>query len=224
MRHFRFAILTALATAGCAGAGGVGSLPTTVDAGAEAAAVAATALKTPLRVIFAWNVQDRDARFSGEGAARVEAPYKARLDLFGPHGVTLLSAAVVDFELRMPPGAPANLLPPPTLLWSVIGVFRAPQNAQLVSAQRDSVKSTLQYRAGAEVWTFKFARGRLTDAEWQGPDQGRQTVEIKGYHARGVPSQVVYRDWREFRELTLQLNEVFDAQSFPADTWTPGVR
>ena len=224
MRFSAFAILVAGVTSGCASGGTTGALPKTVDAGAETAAVAATALRSPLRLVFGWSVQDRDARFAGDGAARLEAPYKARLDLFGPHGVTLLSAAVVDFELRMPPGAPANLLPPPTLMWSVIGVFRAPQGAALVSAQRDSVKSTLQYRAGDEVWTFKLERGQLSHVEWQGPNQGRQTVEIKGYHARGVPSQVVYRDWREFRELTLELNEVHDAQSFPADTWTPGVR
>lgn len=222
MRLLRLSILLApLLAAACAARSQV---QTTIDPGAEAAAVSSTALRSPIRAVFNWSLQDRDARFSGEGAARIEAPYKARLDLFGPRGEQYLRAALVDFDMRLPPGTPSNLLPPPTLLWSTIGVFRAPQNAQLVGAQTENGTTTLRYKAGDENWTFTLREGRLSSAEWQGPQQGRQTVEIKEYHARGIPARVVYRDWREFRELTLELNQVHDAQTFPADTWLPDVR
>ncbi|MEX2281075.1 MAG: hypothetical protein WEE89_01175 [Gemmatimonadota bacterium] len=196
--------------------------PVPLDPAIAARATEQTQLDAKLRLVFNWTLQDRDARFSGDGVTRIEPTYKARLDLFGPRGEAYLSAALVDFDLRIPPGAPAELLPPPTMLWSVLGVFRAPQNAQLVAAHGDSTNTELQYRSGQETWTFVLANGRLQRSEWQGPQQGRQTVEIKGYHERGLPARVVYRDWRAFRELTLTLDQVHDVVSFPPDTWTPG--
>jgi hypothetical protein len=195
-----------------------------VDPALEARAVQSTQLRSRLRVVFNWSLQDRDARFSGEGVTRLEAPYKARLDLFGPRGEGYLSAALVDFDLRLPPGATANLLPPPALFWAVLGVFRAPQGAQLISASGDSTSSKLRYRAGDQTWTFSLASGRLRRAEWEGPAQGRQTVEIADYGARDLPARVVYRDWRAFRELTITLTQAYDADPFPPDTWTPGSR
>jgi hypothetical protein len=220
VRSLRF--LTILTISACGSAAPVAQSPSTVDPNIATRATERTQLQSRMRIVFGWTLQDRDARFSGDGVTRVEPPYRARLDLFGPRGEGYLSAAMVDFDLRMPPGAPADLLPPPTMLWSVLGVFRAPVGAQLIATQGDSAKMELQYRAGEETWTFTLANWRLMHAEWQGPQQGRQTVEIKGYHTRGVPDRVVYRDWRAFRELTLTLTQVNDVASFPPDTWTPG--
>jgi hypothetical protein len=181
--------------------------------------------KNRLRLVFEWSLQERDAKFSGEGAIRLEAPYHARLDLFGPRGEGYLSAALVDWDLRLPTGAPTELLPPPTMLWTVFGVFRPPQGAELISSRGDSAQTVLQYRAGDQTWTFTFSGNRLSRSEWQGPAQGRQTVEIREYSTRGVPARVVYRDWRAFRELSVTLTQANDvAQPFPPDTWLPGVR
>jgi hypothetical protein len=216
--------VTALQVSVSACAAQTRSMPAAPDSVLEASAVARTQLRTPLRLVFDWSLQDRDARFSGEGATRLEPPYRARLDLFGPRGEEYLSAALVDFDLRLPPGATAEVLPPPALFWSVLGVFRAPEGAQLVGARGDSSASELRYRAGDQTWTFVLEQGRLQRAEWQGPAQGRQTVEIREYGQRDLPGRVVYRDWRAFRELTLTLNQVYDAQPFPAEIWTPGVR
>jgi hypothetical protein len=197
---------------------------TAIDPTLESRVTQSTQLRSRLRVVFNWSLQDRDARFSGEGVTRLEPPNKARLDLFGPRGEGYLSAALVDFELRLPPGAAADILPPPALFWSVLGVFRAPQGAQLVGASGDSASSELRYRAGDQSWVFSVANGRLRRAEWQGPAQGRQTVEIAEYGARDLPARVVYRDWRAFRELTITLTQVHDANPFPPDIWTPGSR
>ncbi|MGH7469988.1 MAG: hypothetical protein ACRENP_18720 [Longimicrobiales bacterium] len=194
------------------------------DPAAEARAVQSTQLRAPLRLIFAWSLQDRDARFAGEGVTRLEPPYRARLDLFGPRGEGYLSAALVDFDLRLPPGTTSEVLPPPALFWTVLGVFRAPQSARLVSTRGDSTTSELVYRAGNQTWTFSLVNGRLQRAEWQGPEQGRQTVEIKEFGERDLPARVVYRDWRAFRELSLTLTRVYDAESFPPEIWTPGAR
>jgi hypothetical protein len=130
----------------------------------------------------------------------------------------------VDFELRMPPGAPEELLPPPALFWATIGVFRPPPSAELVSTRRDSTQTELRYRSGQENWTFALRDGRLQRVEWQGPAQGRQTVEIQGYDERGLPKRVVYRDWPAFRELSLTLTEAYEVDSFPDDIWRPGSR
>src|SRR5690606_13563466 len=93
--------------------------PPTVDPTVAQAAVAETALDRPLHVVFAWTLQEREARFSGRGVTRYEPPGRARLDLFGPRDETYLSAALVDMELRLPRGMPDVPLPPPPLLWSV---------------------------------------------------------------------------------------------------------
>ena len=108
---------------------------TPVNPALESAATAATEPKQRLRIVFDWTLQERDAKFSGSGAIRAESPYHVRLDLFGPRGEGYLSAALVDWDLRLPPGAPQDLLPPPAMLWSVFGVFRPPQGAQLVSTK-----------------------------------------------------------------------------------------
>src|SRR5262245_23836933 len=213
--------LALLLLTGCAHAPTAGQASQDV----EAAAVAATEPRARLRLVFDWSLQDRDAKFNGAGAIRMEPPYHARLDLFGPRGEGYMSAALVDFDLRMPPNAPREVLPPAAMLWSVFGVFRPPQGAQLTATRGDSTKRELEYRSGDQKWVFTLASNRVTRAEWTGPSQGRQTVEIREYGSRGLPSKVVYRDWRAFRELSVTLTETHDvAEPFPPDTWTPGSR
>ena len=223
MRIARLIILTALAA--CAPKA---VPPAQVDPNIEQTVLAATALKTTARLVFNWSMSDRDVRFSGEGAVRVQAPDRARLDMFGPRGETLLAAAIVNNDLRIPPGPLAELakkmLPAPDLMWAWMGVVKRPPNSELVNARRDGATTVLEYRLGEERWIFTLQENRLQRAEWQGPQAGRQTVEIKNYHARGVPSQIAYRDWREFREMNIELSQVHDAESFPADTWLPGIR
>ena len=225
-RYVRPALAVAVFAAFSSACGGrnPATAPTPIDTTLVPAAISNTQLKSRLRVIFDWSLQDRDARFSGEGVTRLEPPYRARLDLFGPRGEGYLSAALVDFELRMPPGASVELLPPPALFWAVLGVFRAPPNAELVSTRVDSTQTELRYRAGQETWSFALRDDRLQRVERQGPGQGRQTVEIQGYDERGLPKRVVYRDWPAFRELTLTLTQVYDVDSFPDDIWRPGSR
>lgn len=221
-------ILTLLA-AGCSARPATAPpAPAPADAGLEQRLQAATALKTTARLVFKWSMTDRDMRFGGEGAVRMQAPDRVRLDMFGPRGETLLAAALVGNELRIPPGPLAEMarrmLPAPDLMWSWMGVFKRPPNAALTSTRREADKQILVYQAGEESWIFDFVDDRLVRAEWQGAQGGKQTVEIKNYNARGVPSLLSYRDWREFREMNIELSQFHDAESFPADTWLPGVR
>ena len=216
----RTVVLFAGLLAGCASATPPAG---TIEPGVEEQAVAVTRPENRLHVTFNWTFTEQQSRFSGEGATRLEPPYKARLDLFGPRGEAYISAALVEYELRLPPGAAADLLPPPTLLWSALGVLLPPQGATLTLATRTGASAQLEYRDSNGRWRFSLENDRLRRAEWEGGEGGgRRTVEIRAWGERNVPSQVVYRDWLAFRELTLTLNQVEDADPFPPDTWYPG--
>ncbi|MBI4544559.1 MAG: hypothetical protein HY703_05130 [Gemmatimonadetes bacterium] len=184
--------------------------------------VAASAPARPLRILFDWTVREREARFSGRGVARIEPPYRARLDLFGPRGETYLSAAVVEAELRLPPFAAAAPVPPPPLLWSALGVFRPPPDAELVSARQQGEALHLEYREGGFRWRFAFEGGSLRQAEWEWPGKERQSVLLKGEAAGRLPREAVYRDWTAFVELVLTLDKADDVEPFPPEIWTPG--
>jgi hypothetical protein len=185
-----------------------------------------TALRRSLHVVFSWTFTEENARFSGRGATRVEPPYKARLDLFGPRGETYLAAAAIGDELRLPPSLPAGLrsvVPPIALLWTAMGVLRAPEGSTLQQTEQRGDTLVLRYARTDERWSFRTVRGKLQYAEWNGPDSGRRTVELRGAAAHNLPAVAVYRDWAAFRELTLTLEQVNEAASFPADTWYPGL-
>src|SRR5687767_7371380 len=121
-----------------------------------------TALRRPLHLVFSWSFSEENARFSGRGSTRIEPPYKARLDLFGPRGETYLSAAAVGDELRLPPSLPpglAAIIPPIALLWSGLGVLRAPEGASLEATQQSGDTLIIGYVRGQEHWRFRSVRG-----------------------------------------------------------------
>lgn len=186
-------------------------------------AVRATAPSRPLRVVFDWELREREGRFSGRGVARIEPPYRARLDLFGPRGEGVLTAALVGDELRLPPGAEEARvpIPPPALLWSVLGVFRPPP-AELTAAAREDGRLRVEYAGVDGRWRFLLDGDRLVEAEWRGDGDALRRVETNGAAAFGVPDDVVYRNYEAFRQLELDVDQVDEVDSFPAEIWTPG--
>lgn len=184
-----------------------------------------TALRRPLHIVFSWTFTEENARFSGRGSTRVEPAYRARLDLFGPRGETYLAAAAVRDSLRLPPNmAPGlrSIVPPIALLWTALGVLRAPEGSTLTATVRRGDTLVVGYAREDERWSFRSVAGRLQYAEWNGPGSGRRTVELRGTGAFNLPAVAVYRDWAAFRELTLTLDQANEAASFPADIWFPG--
>ncbi|HET9947451.1 MAG TPA: hypothetical protein VFQ22_00865, partial [Longimicrobiales bacterium] len=95
-----------------------------------------TGLEDPLWIVFDWQLNDQGQRVNGRGVARVEPPYRARLDLFLDNGETVVSAALVDGDLRLPPGSPDDILPPPDLMWGALGVFRPRPETRLLGGDR----------------------------------------------------------------------------------------
>lgn len=193
--------------------------PRTIDPTLEADAVSATALSVPIHIVFDWSLQDRDARFSGQGVARIEGD-RARVDLFGPRGEAYLSAILNGMDLQLPAGVQSVPLPPPALFWSVLGVFKPPGGGTLAAAERDNGDWRLEYTATDQVWRFQLADSSLKRAEWTGGGEGRRSVELQPEDPNGVPREATYRDWPAFLELRMSLVKVETVNGFPSETWT----
>jgi hypothetical protein len=210
-----------VATSACAGGGAVaGAGP--ADPAAAAAVAEATAPATPLQINFDWELRDRDARFNGQGVVRLDRNYRARLDLFGPRGETLSAAIIEGEEMRVVPAGTESLLPPPALLWSALGVFRPPVDAPLTGTSRDGDGFTLTYGRDGTAWTFRFENDALRSTEWSSRG-ARRTVQLSGNADFGLPAQSSFRDWSEFRELTMRLTNVEESTGYGSDVWVlPG--
>lgn len=210
-----------LGTGACAtGSGGMGAPDPQVEQRLETA----TAPAARVQVMFDWNMTDRDARFSGRGVLRIESGYRARVDLFGPRGETLAAAVVAEAAMRVAPEAAAEMLPPAALLWASLGVFRRPSDAPLAGTTVSDGGISLDYSRDRTQWRFRFEDERLRATEWT-DGEGRRTVELTGNAGHGLPAQAVFRDWTEFRELTLRVTEVEERAAFEPDVWIlPGER
>lgn len=178
-----------------------------------------TALRRPLRVVFSWSYKDESMRFAGKGALRAEPPYRARTDLFGPRGETLMRSVVIGDQLSVPPGLPDGLMPPVSLGWATLGVLRPEPNAQLEMTAQNGDTLTIGYVRGQEHWRYRLVRGVMRYAEWQGPGASKRSIELRGASKFGLPAEAVYRDWAAFRELTTTVEEVNESGSFPSETW-----
>lgn len=211
--------IIAIVMTGCAGRA---PLPSTVDPTAAATAVEATAPDRPLQAVFEWRILDGDARFSGRGAARIQPPYRARLDLFGPRGEGYLSAALVDDEVHLPAGVGDVPLPPPALMWAMLGVVAPPDRAELVGTRTTAGGAQLHYDVDDSRLRYVLEGSRLRSVHWDGGGR-RMVVELSGAADAALPREAVYRDWSGYTELRTKLEEVHEAEPFPPEIWSPGV-
>lgn len=188
----------------------------------ERALILATAPDRPVWVVFDWSAQEREGRFSGRGVLRAQDPYRVRLDLFGPRGEGYLTAAVVERDLRLPRGVEPGAVPPVPMLWGVMGVFMPPAEAQLMGVDREGDRTRLRYAKDSQRWTFEFEDERLRAVDWREDQRRRQSIELRGLDDSGLPREVVYRDWAEYTELTMRLDEVDHVEPFSPEIWDPG--
>ncbi|MBW3630900.1 MAG: hypothetical protein KY464_16615, partial [Gemmatimonadetes bacterium] len=218
---------TAAVAAGC-------SAQSRVPAGAPVADPSATAAElmrstgTPRlqRITFGWTLNEAGSKVSGRGVVRVDAPRRIRLDLFGPRNETVLGAALVDDEYRFPAGVtPGVALPSPSLFWGGMGVIRPPAGATLVGATAADSTAVLRYRAtDGTTYQYETRRSaglvRLENLERSGNGGRLETVRLTR-DAAGRIQNAAYRNWAEFRELTLETGDITDVTSFPESTWQP---
>jgi hypothetical protein len=194
------------------------AVQTVVDADAEARVAQATTPTRRLHVLFDWSIDDPAVKMSGKGALRLDRAARGRVDLFGPRGETLMAAIVENDQMRMVPAFAANMLPPASLMWSVLGVFRRPTELPLTRTAVDNGALVLDYSRDGTLWRFRFVDNVMRNTEWTS-GTGRRTVELSGSAGLGVPRSVHYRDWTEFRELKLEVTNVEEIQSFEPDVW-----
>jgi hypothetical protein len=182
-----------------------------------------TNLEDTIRIIFAWELNDAGVRVRGRGVARVEPPYKARLDLFLDNGESVIRAALVDGELRLPAGAPDDILPPPDLMWGTLGVFRPESDAELVGGDRlDNGLIRLRYRYldGTELH-YATADGVLRKLEMLSDGEVVQWVEVDPDEETRYPARATYRNLVDFRELKITRQQLDRVEAYPADIWDP---
>ncbi len=222
-RAFASALVLALAGAGCASAPPPSVPP--VDPGAvQSEAMEASALDHPVRIVFQWELVEPGVRIRGQGVARVEPPYRARLDLFTAGGERVGAAALVNDELRVPPGM-AVAVPPPAMLWGALGVFRPGPGVYGASATRpEAGRATLRYLS-SEGGTLEVAfRDRRIERMARSPETGPGAdlrVRFGGADER-FPRDAVYRDHGAVRELRITTESVEHVETFPPEIWNPG--
>jgi hypothetical protein len=171
-------------------------------------------------VNFGWSLDEAGARFQGRGVARYVAPRRSRLDLFGPRGETYLAAALVDGEMRVPPGLMENFrLPSPALLWGAVGVVAPPDDARLLDASTRGDETTVRYQLGDDVLEYRARGGRLQTVRRRRGSGVAESIDLT-YNDQGL-SVAQYRDWAAYRTLNLTIESSTDVAQFSEDTWRP---
>ena len=179
------------------------------------------ALQHPTRVVFDWAMTEQGVRASGQGVARLEPAFKARLDLFLGNGEGAGRAALVDDELRLPLDLPPAVVPPANLLWGVLGVFRPGLGTVLLGAARQTDGLTLRYAlANGDEVQYHLVEGRLDRIEVLQSGSVVQQVVLQR-DALGVPLEARFRDLVAVRELRLTRTDVQRTEPFPSDIWFP---
>lgn len=208
---------------GCAGARPGEPVP---DARLEEVARAArqdTRLREPVRIIFAWELNESGSRLHGRGVARLEPPYRARLDLFTENGETAARAALVDEDLRIPPEVDRRLIPTPPLLWTSLGVFHPGDGAIPLNGRSvDGEVTELRYRTSDDEELRYELRNRIVVAVERLRD-GRavERVRLDPSENGRFPDEATYRDLTAFRELTVTLQSIERVEPHPSDIWHP---
>ena len=221
------ALLMALASGACAAGGAApAGEPIPDPAGAAAHAIESTAPDARRRITFGWTLDESGSRVRGRGVVRLDPPDRLRLDLFGPRNETVLAAALVGGEARLPAGAPADApIPSPALLWAGLGAVRPPQGATLASASTADGETILRWvAAGGETYEYLLTPAadgpRLRRLQRLGSRGPLETVGVE-WTEGGEISRATYRDWSAFRDLTLEIEESVAADPFPPGIWTP---
>lgn len=194
-----------------------------VDAGQVAtAAMRASQLDAPYRLVFEWSSTEPNRRLSGEGVARVEPPYLARLDLFSDNGERVAAAALDGDDLRVTADAQTEI-PPAPLLWGALGVFRPAVGSGLVggSMYPDGEVEVRYLTSGGGEVRFRLKDNRIERIEVLQGGRTREELTLVQVEGERFPRRATYRDLQEVRELRITLESVENVESYPTDIWNP---
>jgi hypothetical protein len=169
------------------------------------------------KLVFDWELGDRDLNARGEGVARIAAPDSARLDFFLAGGMGSGAAILLGDSITFPPHVTGGdmvrrLVPPPPLLWAVLGRAALPNLPDTVIRVEGS---TLRADVGRPVaWRLTFQNDTLVRAERV--DNGRVAEWIE----RSDSKRIRYRNEGSRRSLLLTITRIEEAQPFDASIWS----
>ena len=163
-------------------------------------------------MVFHWEL--RDPRFSarGEGAARLAWPDSARIDLFAAGSSAAVAAILVGDSLTVGGSARArDLLPPPALLWAILGRLDLPRVADTVA------------RMNAETLSFDIGRPVQWRASFRGDSLVRlervEQAHVLEWVDRGDGHHLVFRDEADRRSLEVVITLQQEVAPFDASIW-----
>jgi hypothetical protein len=174
----------------------------------------------PVLIEFEWRYRGRDGRYSGDGGVRVNPPDSVRLDLLGPGWSGVQSAVLLGDDIYYI-GEQRIHLPPPTFMWSMLGVFRPPIGIVPQAARRGERLELVYRLSERDAVTFEFdAAGRLIEAEYSIDGDVVQTIVLEpgesGDGAWSWPKQARFRDLGDFHEVRIEVQEAREHERFEA--------
>lgn len=165
------------------------------------------------KIVFNWELEDRDMNGRGDGAARIASPDSARLDFFFGGGFGG-GAVLIGDSLRVPSGVGdmvRRLIPPPTLLWAVLGRVALPNLPDtVIRVEGDTLRADI---GNPVAWRLTFRGDTLTRAERV--DRGRVVEWVE----RGNGPQIRYRSETGRRSLRLTITKMDEVPEFDASIW-----
>ncbi|HEY7237077.1 MAG TPA: hypothetical protein VH539_23165 [Gemmatimonadaceae bacterium] len=165
------------------------------------------------KIVFDWELNDRELAGRGEGVARVAGPDSARLDLFLAGGYGGGAAVLIADSLQVTGSSLARrFIPPPPLLWAALGRVAIPAGHD-TTARVDG--ELLRVDIGMPPsWRLTFRRDSLVRVERVRGGRIIEWVERSGAIVR-------YRSEEARRALKLTVKRVEEVPPFDASIWGP---
>ena len=167
------------------------------------------------KIIFTWELDDRDMSGRGDGAACIASPDSARLDLFLAGGFGGGAAILIGDSLSTPGSDMIRrFVPPATLLWALLGRVALPNLPDTV-IRVEGV--TLRADVGRPVaWRLSFHGDTLFRVERVDGDRVQEWVE------RTDATHIRYHNSSARRTLQLTVTRTDEVSEFDASIWRFG--
>jgi hypothetical protein len=167
------------------------------------------------QMFFDWEYADTELSGRGNGVARVAAPDSIRLDFFIAGGFGGGAAVLIDDSLQTPGfDFVRRMIPPPTLLWAVLGRSAFPVMRD-TAIRRDG--EFLRADLGRPVeWRVTFRADTIVRLEHV---EGDRVIE---WIQRSADDRLEYRQEVARRTLKLHLTRVENVGEFNSSIWHLG--
>ena len=168
------------------------------------------------KLVFNWELDDREMSGRGEGAARIASPDTARLDFVLAGGYGSGAAILLGDVVQTPPNMTGGdfmrrLIPPAPMLWAALGRAALPNLPDTVIRVEGT---TLRADVGQPVaWRLTFHGDTLFRAERVAGGRVAEWVE------RTDSAHVRYRNEGSRRSLKLTITRRDEVPAFDASIW-----